>query len=341
MTEKGRAIWFLALLSPVLAELLSGSAPPLEFFFPINLALLVGLYGAGVLVMRELSVRWNLGWVSIIVMGFAYAILEEGVAVKSFFDPEWMDLGDLGVYGRYLDTNWVWTVWLTIFHSMVSITLPIFIFGILYPGLKNDRLLSGRQFRTVLVILFIDVLVCTTLLNPYVPNLLMYLLAIVAVFLLVFYAKQIPKGFLMRPGSQPSWPPWAFIVFIFFVVLTLFITSSAFAGTGLSPLVPMVMLVTISAVAFFVIVGKIGDVNNLQQKVYLACGFLVLWVFIDILLVSAGGLDMAFCAVLATLAAIDFTRWSKGKRVFVFHIHKLLHGPSKPAPASSSTYKPM
>ena len=341
MNEKGRAIWFLALLSPVVAELLSGSSPPREFFLPPNFALLVGLYGAGVLVVRELSVKWNIGWVSIIVMGLAYGILEEGVAVKSFFDPEWMDLGGLGVYGRYLGTNWVWTTWLTIFHSMISITLPIFIFGILYPGLRNDSLLSKKQFRVVVLVLFIDVFVCTTLLNNYVPLIPMYLLAIAAVFGLVLYAKHIPRGFLMRPGSQPAWPPWAFLVFAFMLMLVLFTISAGFVESGIPPLVPIALLVTISGLAFFTIVGRIGSSNNPQQKVYLACGFLAFWVLFDIILTTAGWLDMALCGIATTLVIIDFTRWSKGKRVFVFHVHRLLHGPPVPSPQPFSATPPL
>jgi len=327
MTEKGRAIWLLAILSPVVAELLSGSSPPREFFLPPNFALLVGLYGAGVLVVRELSVKWNVGWVSTIVMGLAYGILEEGVAVKSFFDPEWMDLGGLGIYGRFIGTNWVWTIWLTIFHSMISITLPIFIFGILYPGLRNERLLSGKQFKTVLVILFIDVLICSTLLNNYEPFVPMYLLAIASVIGLFLYAKHIPRDFLMRFRRNPTWPPWAFLLYAPALMFVLFSIVSDFVNSGITPIVPSLLLIIVSGLAFFTIVGRIGSVNNLQQKVYLACGFLAFWVVFDIILTMTGWLDMALCGVVTTLAIIDFTRWSKGKQVFVFHVFRLLHGP--------------
>src|SRR5256886_9423358 len=80
-----------------------------------------------VLVMRETAVRWKTGWPSILLLGAAYGIIEEGLAVKSFFDPTWMDLGTLGVYGRWLAVNWVWAAWLTIYHAAVSIALPIFL----------------------------------------------------------------------------------------------------------------------------------------------------------------------------------------------------------------------
>ncbi|TLZ74149.1 MAG: hypothetical protein E6K08_10470 [Methanobacteriota archaeon] len=122
-----RPLLALILLSPVIAEMLSGSTPPLEWLNPITPLLLIWLYGSGVLVMRETAVRWKTGWPGILLLGAAYGIIEEGLAVKSFFDPGWMDLGTLGWYGRWLDVNWVWAVWLTIYHAVVSIAIPIFL----------------------------------------------------------------------------------------------------------------------------------------------------------------------------------------------------------------------
>src|SRR5206468_474013 len=57
-----RRLLALVLLSPVIAEMLSGSTPPLEWLNPIAVLFLIWLYGAGVLVMRETAVRWKTGW---------------------------------------------------------------------------------------------------------------------------------------------------------------------------------------------------------------------------------------------------------------------------------------
>jgi len=88
----------LSILSPVFGELVSGSSPPLEFFNPLVFVFLWGLYGCGVLLMRELWVRWGKGYMRLMVLGVVYGIIEEGLAIKSFFDPNWMDLG---VYATY------------------------------------------------------------------------------------------------------------------------------------------------------------------------------------------------------------------------------------------------
>ncbi|HVV71774.1 MAG TPA: hypothetical protein VHI52_09795, partial [Verrucomicrobiae bacterium] len=69
----------LLLLSPTIGELLSGSSPPLQFFNPIALALLVCLYGCGALLIRETVARRGLNSTGLLLLGAAYGIVEEGL----------------------------------------------------------------------------------------------------------------------------------------------------------------------------------------------------------------------------------------------------------------------
>src|SRR5216684_3038312 len=78
-------------------------------------------------------------------------IIAEGLAVKSFFDPGWKDLGTLGWYGRSLDVNWIWAVWLTIFHAVVSIAIPIFLVECIWPRIRGQPLTSRRGYITAIV----------------------------------------------------------------------------------------------------------------------------------------------------------------------------------------------
>ena len=330
MTEKGRAIWVLAILSPVIAELCSGSSPPFEFFIPTSFALLLGLYGAGVLVARELAVRWNLGWLGIVVLGAAYGILEEGVAIKSFFDPEWMDLGGLGVYGRFLGTNWVWAVWLTIFHATVSITTPIALTWLVYPSLRRERLLTKKRFIVVLGILLVDVFVCLALLNPYPAYLPMYILSIAAVLFLVWYAKQIPRGFMAPRGQLPTWSPMRFAFLGFMLLFVNFLLSAVFVDTGVHPIVPIVLMIAFCGFVAFMIRDHLGLTNNLPQTAHFVCGVLSFLVLFGFLTELGGMLGMSVVAFLLALFTIDLARWSKGKKVFLFRVYKLLHGPAAP-----------
>jgi len=47
----------LFFLAPAIGELLSGSAPPVEFFNPFALVILPALYGSGAVLVREYSLR--------------------------------------------------------------------------------------------------------------------------------------------------------------------------------------------------------------------------------------------------------------------------------------------
>ena len=127
----------LLILAPVTGELLSSSSPPAEFFQPISFILLTALYGGGALLVRELTRRWERGWITVVLLGMAYGIYEEGIAMRSFFDPNWMDLGLLGEYGRALGVNWIWSIALTLFHAVISISVPILLVELTFPAHKD------------------------------------------------------------------------------------------------------------------------------------------------------------------------------------------------------------
>ncbi len=185
-----RPLLALVLLSPVIAEMLSGSTPPLEWLNPIAVLFLIWLYGAGVLVMRETAVRWKTGWPSILLLGAAYGIIEEGLAVKSFFDPGWMDLGTLGWYGRWFDVNWVWAVWLTIYHAVVSIAIPIFLVEWIWPRTRGMPLTSRRGYIASIALLAGATVLINILLTPYRPSVWHLLGAAATVAFLAWAAKK-------------------------------------------------------------------------------------------------------------------------------------------------------
>ncbi len=152
----------LLVLSPAIGELLSGSSPPLQFFNPVFFLLLVGLYGCGALLVREIACLRGLNAGGILLLGAAYGIIEEGLMCKSFFNPYWTDTGFLSVYGRAWGVNWVWAFGLTFYHMAVSITAPIFITQGLFPRRANEpwlrrrgRIFASSAFALVVVLGFL------------------------------------------------------------------------------------------------------------------------------------------------------------------------------------------
>lgn len=141
------AVWTLMILAPMCGEMLSGSMPPLEFINPVGLTLIMMLYGSGAVLIREFVRRWEKSWPSILMLGIAYGIYEEGLVVRSFFDPTWQDLDVLAEYGRWIGVNWIWSINLTWFHAVVSITIPIALTELMYPSLKDDRWVTRRGLK--------------------------------------------------------------------------------------------------------------------------------------------------------------------------------------------------
>lgn len=202
----------LFLVAPAVGELLSGSAPPREFFNPFFFALITTLYGSGALLVREAARGWRKGWPSLLCLAAAYGIFEEGIVCKSFFDPAWPDLGRLGVYGRSLGTNWVWVVWLTLYHSFVSILTPILLVEVAFPARRADPWLA-RRWRIVLVgIMLLEALFGYYALSKFRPAAPHYLLTWLALLGLVVLASRLPAPRTAARGPARPRPFWFWCV---------------------------------------------------------------------------------------------------------------------------------
>lgn len=147
------AVLVLFVLSPLVGEMLSGSTPPLAFINPVTLAFELGLYGTGAVLVRELARGRRLGWATVLLLGAAYGILEEGLVVTSWFNPYWPDAISLGSYGRALDTNWIWALGLTTYHAVVSITIPILLVETIFVRINAVPWLGPRSVRRFAVAL--------------------------------------------------------------------------------------------------------------------------------------------------------------------------------------------
>lgn len=201
----------LLLLSPVTAELLSGSAPPVEFLSPIGLLILIPWYGFGAVLCRELSVRWQGGVAGLFLLGAAFGVFEEGILVKTFFDPHAGDLGVLQTFGWWAGANWPWILELTLFHALVSITLPVLVVGSLWPAERDHPWLSGRAISVLFGIMVAMALLGWFFLSPagewppYRPGPGQFLGAVAAMAVLILLARRI-RGRPVASDLARRWP---------------------------------------------------------------------------------------------------------------------------------------
>lgn len=268
----------LFFLSPAIAELLSGSAPPSEFFNPLIFILLCSLYGSGALLSRELKIRWNKSYVSLFILGAAFGMIEEALMVKSFFDPAWMDIGVLGVYGRWQGINWVWAEWLTIYHSIFSIAIPVTLVELAYPKKRNLSWVNNKMFVTLAVLLTGVTTFGYIFLTDYYPPLLQYCLFVATVAILLVVAWKIPadigKGTMRILTSKKA------LVVGFFTGMTLFLFFGVGPKIVNNPLLLLFAGLGIICLLFCFLKRYDWNKDTLYQKFSLVAGALIFLVIL-------------------------------------------------------------
>jgi hypothetical protein len=233
----------LFVIAPVFGELFSGSSPLNEFVNPVTFLTLALLYGCGAILVRELVIRWRKGWLSLLLLGMAYGIYEEGIMVQSFFDPTWMDLGNMAIYGRAAGVNWVWAEHLTLFHALISIAASVVFVEIFYPERRHERWVTTRLWWVLNWVGLVGIYLLWELLTDYEPGLWWRLASWLAVFALVALARLAPSTPLPPVGHAAA-RPWRFWLVGFLGLFGHFVIVYNGADNGWYPfLLAMLLLI--------------------------------------------------------------------------------------------------
>jgi hypothetical protein len=248
----GSPAFVLFFLSPAVGELLSGSSPPAEFFNPLGFAVSALVYGGGAILAREFAARWGKGWGAILLLGLAYGIVEEGLMVKSFFDPGWGDLGPLTGYGRWLGVNWVWSLHLVLYHAAFSIAIPILLVELMFRERRSESWVSTKKLA-VTAALFVGA--CAFgffIMAPYRPPVVPYLAALAITAALCVLAWRLPTRRRTIVTRRPARPRW-FAVIGFVWTLGLFLMVWQLPILGVVPGVTIALVVSLTALCAWAI----------------------------------------------------------------------------------------
>jgi hypothetical protein len=139
----------LFILSPLIAEVLLGATSLTHIG---GLVVIAPLYGCGVLLIRELVRRRTTSWWPVVLFGFAYMLIEEGLTLQTLFNPDYVNAAKFG--GRWLGVNFVLTQWEIGYHVVWSICIPILITDLLFPARRSQRWL-GQFGVSVCVIVYL------------------------------------------------------------------------------------------------------------------------------------------------------------------------------------------
>jgi hypothetical protein len=209
-------LFSLLALSPLIAEYLLGN---LTFSQMVVFPLMMIFYGGGAVVIREVTVRARRGWPTVILLGLAYGIVEEGLATQSLFNPNYLGahLLDFGFIPS-LGIAPPWTVYVLSLHTVWSITVPIALVGILFPA-RRDTPWVGTLGLGVVSFVFVAGTVLVTVItrrmqhnffaSPAQLGISVLIAAvIVAAAFLLFPAKDDPVDAAPVPAGTEGWLPW-------------------------------------------------------------------------------------------------------------------------------------
>jgi hypothetical protein len=278
----------LLLLAPSIPELLTGSTPISELFFnPIGFVvgflLDIALYGCGALLIREFAAAYHKGWASILFLGAAYGIAEEGFEVHTFFLPSGPPVDALGSYGHLLGVNWLWALALTVFHATYSIALPILLTNLWFPRAAPVRWFARRGVVSLACVFVGEVVVFGSLVgHGPSPAALAFFIALVTV--LVALALWAPRYLLaVKPGPRKAGRSAIVLLgvveFAAYCLLLVFSTTRAIPAVGAG-----VFLVGANAAALFLILRWVGTEDLERSEFYFAVGMLAALIAWDVLI---------------------------------------------------------
>jgi hypothetical protein len=133
-------IWTLILLSPFIAEVLSGSTRTSILFVYIPEVM---VWGVGALLCRELVRRWRTGGVSLLLLGLALSIAEEFIIQQTSLAPMPFP-GAHADYGRVWGINLVYFLFMLGYESVWVVMVPVEVTELIFPRQAGQPWLGTR-----------------------------------------------------------------------------------------------------------------------------------------------------------------------------------------------------
>jgi hypothetical protein len=197
----------LFFLAPIVAEFLLGDFPATWLALIIVLA---PMYGGGALLIRELTRRTGRGWPTILLLGVAYAIIEEAFTTQTLFNPD-----IYGLHAHLLSHGWIpalgigawWTLFMLNVHAFWSIGVSIALAEGLYPSRARTPWL-GKVGVSVAAVLFAIGIVYSTVYtfhhDPFRASTAQFIVSALLVVVFAAAAFLVSPSLRDKPATLPA-----------------------------------------------------------------------------------------------------------------------------------------
>ena len=316
----------LLFMSPLIGEYLLGSLPASMIAL---LPLMMAMYGAGAILIREAVRLTGGGWASIVLLATAYGLFEEGFVTQSLFNPNYLhlrllDFGFLPILGTALP----WAIFVVSIHVVWSITVPIALTESAFPA-QRDLPWLGTPGRAWYALVFAagcaTIAVFSYQQTPFTATPLQFGTVGALILVLCVTAIKLPK-----PNAMPARdaPHAAVLLFASFVAGSAFMLAGRRAESAWHLSWPAVVLLALGIEAVFVslVVARTrnGKWDEPRRFALMAGAFLVYaWIGFETDIALHGKADLVghsiiaalLCAVLAVIGIRVQQRFRQSRRV--------------------------
>lgn len=265
------ALITLLIMAPAVPELLTGSTPFWAFLNPLYLGMLMAVYGVPALLYREYVVGHGLPYHRLLLLGLAQGILIEGIAVNTFYTDSVPRLGVFAYYGRVLGINWPWSFYITMFHSLWSVCVPVLLTEAIYPEIHGSPLvqLTGRRTALLAAVTALAVLLFQLSEDTYHPNPLYQLMSLTAMLIIIKEAGSSRATGPLSVLKVLVYPGRGYMLVLFPFI---FITTEFFILPKVLPPAVHVLIGVLTYYSLYNRLATLGTAESFKAATYLALG---------------------------------------------------------------------
>jgi len=267
----------LLFMSPLIGEYLLGSLPASMIAI---LPLMMAMYGAGAILIREAVRHTGGGWGSIVLLATAYGLFEEGFVTQSLFNPNYLhlrllDFGFLPLLGTALP----WAIFVISIHVVWSITVPIALIESAFPA-RRDQTWLGTLGRVLYALAFLAgcalIAVFSYKQTPFMATPMQFGVVGALIVALCVMAFKLPKP-IRTPAK--SMPHGAVLLLVSFLAGSVFMIAARKAESewhlSWPAVVALEFLVEALFVAFVIAQTRNGSWDEPRRFALMAGAFLV------------------------------------------------------------------
>ncbi|MGB7999200.1 MAG: hypothetical protein WCF60_03775 [Anaerobacillus sp.] len=218
----------LFFLAPIFGEYLLGILPLSEIYYVIFLA---PMYGGGALLIREFTRRASRGIATMLMLGVAYGLIEEGIIDQMLFNPNYLTGQDWTTYVPFLGIDGRLTIYVLGMHAVWSTCIPILLVERLFPEQKLEPWLGEKSLVTVSALFALgSAYLCyeTKMEKDFFAS-IPQLLSTAIIVLIVVYVSFKRRSHTIDCRSTPPPKPW-FIGIVSLVTSSLFMLADSTYG---------------------------------------------------------------------------------------------------------------